>query len=108
MCLSAVSEVEPYASRGARTVPGGEPAARRAPTRRRTRLAITSYLQKEELTKRAGTVDPSGPRVVWNCPVRGPPRGGKPASTRFCDEQCGNAETGRVSGQGKRTARDVN
>ena len=23
MCLSAVSEVEPYASRGARTVPGG-------------------------------------------------------------------------------------
>ena len=31
--LSAVSAVEPYASRGARTVPGGEPAARRAPTR---------------------------------------------------------------------------
>src|SRR4051794_30017437 len=33
MCPSAVSEVEPYASRGARTVPGGGPAVRRAPTR---------------------------------------------------------------------------
>jgi hypothetical protein len=33
MCLSVVSEVEPYASRGARTVPGGEPTARWAPTR---------------------------------------------------------------------------
>ncbi len=32
--LSVVSEVEPYASRGARTVPGGEPTARWAPTRR--------------------------------------------------------------------------
>ena len=31
--LSVVSEVEPYASRGARTVPGGEPPAREAPTR---------------------------------------------------------------------------
>ena len=30
--LSAISTVEPYAPRGARTVPGGEPAARRAPT----------------------------------------------------------------------------
>src|SRR5262245_3486405 len=33
MCPSAVSEVEPHASRGARTVPGGEPPAREAPTR---------------------------------------------------------------------------
>jgi len=34
---SVLSEVEPYASRGARTVPGGAPAARRAPTLRATR-----------------------------------------------------------------------
>src|SRR5262249_33653261 len=33
MCPSVVPEVEPYASRGARTVPGGEPPARGAPTR---------------------------------------------------------------------------
>src|SRR3954453_18329688 len=33
MCPSAVSEVEPYASRGARTVPGGVPPVREAPTR---------------------------------------------------------------------------
>jgi hypothetical protein len=32
MCRSVVSEVEPYASRGARTVPGGGPTARWAPT----------------------------------------------------------------------------
>src|SRR5690242_16625384 len=33
MCRSAASEVEPDASRGACPVPGGEPAARQAPTR---------------------------------------------------------------------------
>src|SRR4051812_10184761 len=33
MCPSAGSEVEPYASRGARTVPGGVPPVREGPTR---------------------------------------------------------------------------
>ena len=35
MCLSVVSEVEPYAVRIARTVPGGARTARCAPTRQR-------------------------------------------------------------------------
>jgi hypothetical protein len=35
--IPVLSEVEPYALRGARTVPGGEPAARRVPTRLATR-----------------------------------------------------------------------
>src|SRR3954470_12025860 len=34
MCPSVVSEVEPYASRGACTVPGEDPPVREAPTRR--------------------------------------------------------------------------
>src|SRR5262249_12275028 len=38
MCPSAVSEVEPYASRGARTVPGGVPPVREAPTRQEDRI----------------------------------------------------------------------
>ena len=41
--LSAVTAVEPYASRGARTVPGGEPAARRAPTRYCMHRAISGW-----------------------------------------------------------------
>jgi hypothetical protein len=45
MCLSVVSEVEPYASRDARTVPGGEPPAREAPTRQGNKTWFTNPLR---------------------------------------------------------------
>jgi hypothetical protein len=44
IALSVLSAVEPYASRGARTVPGGEPTARWAPTRSVCGLARERFL----------------------------------------------------------------
>ena len=51
MCLSVVSEVEPYAVRIARTVPGGARTARCAPTRQCDQLAADLWDSNPLLAK---------------------------------------------------------
>src|SRR5262245_11697663 len=46
--LPVISAVEPYASRGARTVPGGEPPAREAPTRHSTLASLLLECHDEQ------------------------------------------------------------
>src|SRR5262245_22013047 len=85
MCPSAVSEVEPYASRGARTVPGGGPPAREAPTRPRVaRVPCEKMAAKRRLISAGSRPPPDlaggrrpAPRLTLALAAAAPAPGGK-------------------------------